>query len=50
MIALKAVPLPLPTADRRLETMKPQEPIPHNYSMEKLNLIFALSSLALLLP
>ncbi|HEX8619125.1 MAG TPA: c-type cytochrome [Thermoanaerobaculia bacterium] len=29
--------------------MKPQEPIPHNYSMGKLNLIFALSSLALLL-
>jgi cytochrome c2 len=29
--------------------MKPQEPIPHNYSMGKLNLIFALTSLALLL-
>jgi cytochrome c2 len=29
--------------------MKPQEPIPHNYPMRKLNLIFALSSLALLL-
>jgi cytochrome c2 len=29
--------------------MKPQEPIPHNYSMRKLNLIFAWSSLALLL-
>jgi mono/diheme cytochrome c family protein len=29
--------------------MKPQEPIPHNYSMRKLNLIFALTSLALLL-
>ena len=28
--------------------MKPQEPIPHNYSMAKLNLIFALSSLLLL--
>lgn len=28
--------------------MKPQEPIPHNYSMGKLNLIFALSSLGLL--
>jgi len=28
--------------------MKPQEPIPHNYSMRKLNLIFALTSLALL--
>src|SRR5471030_936161 len=28
--------------------MKPQEPIPHNYSMAKLNLIFALSSLFLL--
>ena len=28
--------------------MKPQEPIPHNYSMRKLNLIFALSSLGLL--
>jgi mono/diheme cytochrome c family protein len=28
--------------------MKPQEPIPHNYSMRKLNLIFAWSSLALL--
>src|SRR3954468_16516043 len=27
--------------------MKPQEPIPHNYSMSRLNLIFALSSLAL---
>ncbi len=29
--------------------MKPQEPIPHNYPMRKLNLIFAWSSLALLL-
>ncbi|HYM59404.1 MAG TPA: hypothetical protein VEZ11_00785, partial [Thermoanaerobaculia bacterium] len=29
--------------------MKPQEPIPHNYSIRKLNLIFALSSLVLLL-
>jgi mono/diheme cytochrome c family protein/cytochrome c551/c552 len=29
--------------------MKPQEPIPHNYSMGKLNLIFAMSSIALLL-
>ncbi len=29
--------------------MKPQEPIPHNYPMGKLNLIFALSSLGLLL-
>ncbi|HYO76510.1 MAG TPA: c-type cytochrome [Thermoanaerobaculia bacterium] len=29
--------------------MKPQEPIPHNYSMGKLNLIFALTSLGLLL-
>jgi cytochrome c2 len=28
--------------------MKPQEPIPHNYSMGKLNLIFALTSLGLL--
>ena len=28
--------------------MKPQEPIPHNYEMRKLNLIFALSSLVLL--
>jgi len=28
--------------------MKPQEPIPHNYSMGKLNLIFAVSSLLLL--
>ena len=28
--------------------MKPQEPIPHNYAMSKLNLIFALSSLVLL--
>lgn len=28
--------------------MKPQEPIPHNYPMRKLNLIFALSSLVLL--
>ncbi|HKO56175.1 MAG TPA: c-type cytochrome [Thermoanaerobaculia bacterium] len=28
--------------------MKPQEPIPHNYPMRKLNLIFALSSLGLL--
>src|SRR5258707_13685636 len=27
--------------------MKPQEPIPHNYSIRRLNLIFALSSLAL---
>lgn len=29
--------------------MKPQEPIPHNYSMGKLNLIFALTSIVLLL-
>ena len=29
--------------------MKPQEPIPHNYSMSKLNLIFATSALGLLL-
>jgi cytochrome c2 len=29
--------------------MKPQEPIPHNYPMGKLNLIFALTSLGLLL-
>jgi cytochrome c2 len=29
--------------------MKPQEPIPHNYAMRKLNLIFALTSIALLL-
>jgi mono/diheme cytochrome c family protein len=29
--------------------MKPQEPIPHNYEMRKLNLIFALTSLGLLL-
>jgi len=29
--------------------MKPQEPIPHNYSIRSLNWIFALSSLALLL-
>jgi cytochrome c2 len=29
--------------------MKPQEPIPHNYPMGKLNLIFALTSIALLL-
>jgi cytochrome c2 len=29
--------------------MKPQEPIPHNYPMRKLNLIFALTSLGLLL-
>ncbi|MDQ4045419.1 MAG: c-type cytochrome, partial [Chloroflexota bacterium] len=29
--------------------MKPQEPIPHNYPMRKLNLIFAWSSLGLLL-
>jgi len=29
--------------------MKPQEPIPHNYSMRGLNLIFALTSLGLLL-
>ena len=29
--------------------MKPQEPIPHNYSMRHLNLIFALTSLGLLL-
>lgn len=29
--------------------MKPQEPIPHNYSMGTLNRIFALSSIALLL-
>lgn len=28
--------------------MKPQEPIPHNYSMTKLNAIFAISSLVLL--
>lgn len=28
--------------------MKPQEPIPHNYAMRKLNLIFALTSLGLL--
>lgn len=28
--------------------MKPQEPIPHNYSMRRLNLIFALTSLGLL--
>src|SRR5687767_12884417 len=28
--------------------MKPQEPIPHNYSMRKLNLIFALTSIGLL--
>ena len=28
--------------------MKPQEPIPHNYSMSTLNRIFALSSLGLL--
>ena len=28
--------------------MKPQEPIPHNYSIRGLNLIFALSSLGLL--
>lgn len=28
--------------------MKPQEPIPHNYSMRSLNLIFALTSLGLL--
>jgi len=28
--------------------MKPQEPIPHNYSMKKLNWIFAISSLVLL--
>lgn len=28
--------------------MKPQEPIPHNYSMGKLNLIFALTSIGLL--
>ena len=28
--------------------MKPQEPIPHNYPMRKLNLIFALTSLGLL--
>src|SRR3954452_10126835 len=28
--------------------MKPQEPIPHNYAMSKLNMIFALSSFALL--
>jgi cytochrome c2 len=28
--------------------MKPQEPIPHNYSMPKLNAIFAISSLVLL--
>jgi cytochrome c2 len=29
--------------------MKPQEPIPHNYPMRKLNLIFALTSIVLLL-
>jgi mono/diheme cytochrome c family protein len=29
--------------------MKPQEPIPHNYPMRKLNLIFAVSSIGLLL-
>jgi cytochrome c2 len=29
--------------------MKPQEPIPHNYSMRGLNLIFALSSIGLLM-
>ena len=29
--------------------MKPQEPIPHNYSIGKLNLIFALTSIGLLL-
>src|SRR5262245_17367337 len=29
--------------------MKPQEPIPHNYSIRSLNWIFALSSLGLLL-
>src|SRR5512141_929172 len=29
--------------------MKPQEPIPHNYSMKRLNAIFAFSALALLL-
>ena len=29
--------------------MKPQEPIPHNYSMRKLNAIFAFSALGLLL-
>lgn len=28
--------------------MKPQEPIPHNYSMGKLNLVFALTSILLL--
>src|SRR5687767_4547414 len=28
--------------------MKPQEPIPHNYSIAKLNAIFALSALVLL--
>ncbi|HSY51417.1 MAG TPA: c-type cytochrome [Thermoanaerobaculia bacterium] len=28
--------------------MKPQEPIPHNYSIRRLNLIFALSSIVLL--
>ena len=28
--------------------MKPQEPIPHNYPMRTLNLIFALTSLGLL--
>ncbi|MCU1246788.1 MAG: hypothetical protein JWN02_2698, partial [Acidobacteria bacterium] len=28
--------------------MKPQEPIPHNYSMRRLNLIFMVSSLLLL--
>jgi len=30
------------------ERVKPQEPIPHNYSMSKLNAIFALTSLVLL--
>src|SRR4051795_9074729 len=29
--------------------MKPQEPIPHNYSMGRLNAIFAFSALGLLL-
>ncbi|HEX8173139.1 MAG TPA: c-type cytochrome [Thermoanaerobaculia bacterium] len=29
--------------------MKPQEPIPHNYPMRKLNLIFALTSIGLLM-
>ncbi|HXI14138.1 MAG TPA: hypothetical protein VNM92_16055 [Thermoanaerobaculia bacterium] len=29
--------------------MKPQEPIPHNYSMQTLNKIFAISSIALLM-